>query len=87
MNDYVVVCTFAAGTTPQAIADLVAEEQVIAARLQAAGRLGAVRISMARRTVFLDVAATDEQAARRTVEELPMATLWDLEVFPVTAPG
>ena len=42
MNDYVVVCTFAAGTTPQAIADLVAEEQVIAARLQAAGRLGAV---------------------------------------------
>ncbi|MFM2106406.1 MAG: hypothetical protein RL338_1438 [Chloroflexota bacterium] len=42
---------------------------------------------MARRTVFLEVAAADEIDARRTVEELPMAKPRDLEVFPLTPPG
>ncbi len=49
--------------------------------------LRAVRVSVARDNVFLDVSAEDAAGAEATVRRLPMAKWWDLEVYQVHAPA
>ena len=87
MSTFFVVCTFKPGATEEAIRALVPAEQTAASALQAAGRIGAIHIAPPpQRKVFIEVDASDLAAAERAVRELPMATLWDLDVYPVVAP-
>lgn len=87
MSTFIVVCSFKPDTTEEAIRTLVPAEQASASTLQAAGRLGAIHIAPPpRRKVVIEVMASDLVAAEQTVHELPMATLWDLDTYPVVAP-
>ena len=65
---------------------VVAEEVAQVRALTAAGRLGAVHISPSRGRVFLEVRAGNEMDARATVESLPMAAWWDIDVYPTMGP-
>ena len=60
------------------IAEEVAEVQI----LKSEGRLGSVHVSPTRGRVFLEVTAEDAAAAQTTVQTLPMAKWWDIDVHP-----
>jgi len=87
MSEFMVVCTFKPGTDMTEVRAVVAEERVAAAALQTAGRLTAIRLATPHGKVFLEVVADDIASAQATVEELPMAKWWDLEVYPLVAPA
>ncbi|MDH6531901.1 muconolactone delta-isomerase [Aurantimicrobium minutum] len=87
MNAFMVVCTFKPGTNMDDVFAVVAEEQAAVQSLQSAGRLESVKLSLGRGTVFLEVRAENPVAAATTVEELPMAKWWNLDVFPLGAPS
>ena len=87
MTTHMVVCTFQPGTVMSEVFAVVEEERAQVAALVADGRMGSVHLSPERGTVFLEVFAEDDDAARSTVETLPMARWWDLDVFPVAAPA
>ena len=86
MGTFVVVASFSAETDLPQMNAVIAEEVAQVRRLTAEGRLGAVHVSPMRGRVFLEVHADDEVGARVTVETLPMAKWWDLEVYPTMAP-
>ena len=86
MTTFMVVCTFKPGTEMSEVFAVVAEEVAQVAALEAEGRIGAVHLSLGRGTVFLEIFADDVAGAVETVETLPMAKWWDLDVFPVAAP-
>jgi hypothetical protein len=41
----------------------------------------------ARKTAFLHVNAASEEEAVGLIKSLPMATWWELDVYPLNAPG
>lgn len=86
MSTFIAVCTFTPEATMEAITALAPAERTAAADLRAAGRLGTIHIALPRRTVFIEVNAADKAAAEATLRELPMAPLWAIDVFEVTAP-
>jgi muconolactone delta-isomerase len=86
MNSFMMVCTFKPGTVMDEVSAVAADEQAKVRSLQDASRMGAVRLSLARGTVFLEVFAEDSNAAETTVHELPMAKWWDLESYPLAGP-
>ena len=86
MNTYMVVCTFAASVPWEQVTAMVAQEQQAAAALRAEGVLAAVRVSVARDKVFLEVLADDADGARAVVNRLPMAVFWGLEVYEIAVP-
>ena len=86
MAAFMVVATFKEGTVMDEVFAVVAEEQAQVAALAADGRLGTVQLSLARGTVFIETFADDADAAKATVETLPMAKWWDLDVFPLAPP-
>jgi len=87
VSTLVVVCSFKSDTTEQAIGALVAAERPAAVALQKSGRIGFIHIAPPpRRKVFIEVTADDATSAEETVNELPMAMLWDLDTYPVVAP-
>jgi hypothetical protein len=87
MSTFIVVCSFKPNTTEEAIGALVAAERSAAAALQKSGRIGFIHIAPPpRRKVFIEVTADDVTSAEETVNELPMAVLWDLDTYPVVAP-
>ena len=86
MSTFIAVCTFTPEATMESITTLAPAERTAAADLQAAGRLGTIHIALPRRTVFIEVNAVDKAAAEATVHELPMAPLWVIDTYEVTAP-
>ena len=86
MATYLVVAVFKPDTVMDEVFAVVAEEQARVKALEAEGRMGAIRISMPRRTIFLEVFGDDEAAALATVRTLPMSKWWDVDVFPITPP-
>ena len=64
------------------IAEEVAQVQV----LRAEGRRGSLHLSPLRGRVFMEVFAEDQDAARTTVQTLPMAKWWDIDIYPTVAP-
>jgi muconolactone delta-isomerase len=86
MSTYMVVATFSPATDLPAMNTVIAEEVAQVDRLSAEGRLGSLHISPSRGAVFLEVHADDELAARATVQTLPMARWWDLDIFPLMTP-
>ena len=88
MEKFMVVCTFKQGTEMSDVYDVVAEEQAKAAELQAAGKIGAIHLAtLSRGTVFIEAFAATLEEATSTIQSLPMAIWWDIDVFPLSAPG
>lgn len=88
MNKYMVVCTFKEGTVMSDVYDVIADEQAKAAELQSAGKIGPIHLAtLSRGTVFIETFATSEEDATAIVQSLPMAVWWDIDVFPLSAPG
>ena len=83
---FIAVASFSPETDLPQMNAVIAEEVAQVRRLTEEGRVGAVHVSPARGRVFLEVMASDEADARATVETLPMAAWWDIDVFPTMAP-
>jgi muconolactone delta-isomerase len=86
LDTFMVVCTFKPETVMDDVFAVVAEEQAQIRELEAEGRIGAIHLSMARRTVFLEIFATDADSAEQTVRTLPMSKWWDLDLYPTAPP-
>ena len=88
MESFMVVCTFKQGTEMSDVYAVVAEEQAKAAELQSAGKIGAIHLAtLSRGTVFIEAFAATLEEATSTIQSLPMAIWWDIDVFPLSAPG
>ena len=88
MNGYMVVCTFKEGTVMKDVYDVIAEEQAKANELQVAGKLGSIYLAtLSRGTVFIETFAESVEEATAVIASLPMARWWDIDVFPLSAPG
>lgn len=87
METFMVICTFKPDTIMDEVFAVVAEEQAQVAVLEHQGRVGAIDLSLARGTVFIKTFAESPAEAAATIETLPMAKWWDLDVFPIAAPA
>jgi muconolactone delta-isomerase len=88
MEKFMVVCTFKQGTEMSDVYAVVAEEQAKAAELQATGKIGAIHLAtLSRGTVFIETFAATLEEATSIIQSLPMAIWWDIDVFPLSAPG
>jgi hypothetical protein len=87
MNSYMVVATFKEGVTQEEIRALIPAEQVQVKLLEEQGLLGSIKVAMPKRTVFLEAFGQDDQRVLETIHSLPLAALWDIEVFPTTPPA
>ena len=87
MNSFMVVATFKDGVTPDDIRGLIPAEQAQAKLLEEQGLLGSIKVAMPKRTVFLEAFGQDDQSILETIHSLPLAALWDIEVFPTTPPA
>lgn len=86
MPTFMVVAAFSPETDLPQMNAVVAEEVARVHALRAEGRLGAVHVSPARGRVFLEVHEADAAAARSTVDSLPMARWWEIDVHETMAP-
>ena len=82
-----VVATFKEGITQEEIRALIPAEQVQAKLLEEQGLLGSIKVAMPKRTVFLEAFGQDDQNVLETIHSLPLAAVWDIEVFPTTLPA
>ena len=82
-----VVATFREGVTQEEIRALIPAEQAQAKLLEAQGLIGVIKVAMPKRTVFIEVFGQDDQSALETIYSLPLAKLWDIELFPITPPA
>ena len=82
-----VVATFKDGVTPDDIRALIPTEQAQAKLLEEQGLLGSIKVAMPKRTVFLEAFGQDDQSILETIHSLPLAALWDIEIFPTTPPA
>lgn len=87
MNSYMVIATFKEGITQDEIRALIPAEQAHAKVLEERGLLGFIKVAMPRRTVFLEAFGVDDQSILETINSLPLATLWDIEIFLTTPPA
>lgn len=88
MDKFMVVCTFRKGTVMSDVYAVVPEEQAKAAELQSAGKIGPIHLAtVSRGTVFIETFASSVEEAMSIVQSLPLATWWDIDVFPLSAPG
>ena len=87
MSEFMVVCTFKEGTDMADVMAVVAQERSAVADLQAAGSLGVVKLATPQGKVFLQVHAEDAASALVTVETLPMAAWWNIEVYAIVPPA
>lgn len=83
---YIAVASFSPENDLPSMSAVIAEEVAHVRALTAEGRLKAVHVSPTRGRVFLDVIAESEDEARATVETLPMARWWEIEVYPTMGP-
>ena len=82
-----VVATFKEDASQEEIRELIPAEQAQAKLLEEQGLLGSIKVSMPKRTVFLEAFGHDNQSILETINSLPLAALWDIEVFPTTPPA
>ena len=87
MNKYMVVCTFQPGLAWEEVTAMVPEEMEVAKALEAEGILSAIRVSVARDKVFLEVSADDVDQASATVQRLPMSKWWELDLYQIAVPA
>ena len=82
-----VVATFKDGVTPEDIRALIPAEQLQAKTLVEQGVLGFIKVAMPKRTVFLEAFGEDDKSVISTIQTLPFAAIWNIEVFPTTPPA
>ena len=82
-----VVATFKEDASQEEIRALIPAEQAQAKLLEAQGLLGSIKVSMPKRTVFIEAFGEDDNAVLETIHSLPLAVLWNIEVFPTTPPA
>ena len=82
-----VVATFKDGVTPEDIRALIPAEQAQAKTLVEQGVLGFIKVAMPKRTVFLEAFGKDDASVLSTIQTLPFAAIWKIEVFPTTPPA
>ena len=82
-----VVATFKEGVTQEEIRALIPAEQAQAKLLEEQGLIGVIKVAMPKRTVFIEAFGQDDQSALETIHSLPLAKLWDIELFPITPPA
>ena len=82
-----VVATFKEGVTQEEIRALIPAEQAQAKLLVEQGLIGVIKVAMPKRTVFIEAFSQDDQSALETIYSLPLAKLWDIELFPITPPA
>ena len=82
-----VVATFKEGVTQEEIRALIPAEQAQAKSLEEQGLIGVIKVAMPKRTVFIEAFGQDDQSALETIYSLPLAKLWDIELFPITPPA
>ena len=82
-----VVATFKEGVTQDEIRALIPAEQLQAKLLEEQGLLGSIKVAMPKRTVFLEAFGQDDQSVLETIHSLPLAALWEIEVFLTTPPA
>lgn len=87
MKSFMVVAKFKDGVTPEQIRELIPAEQVRAKQLEEQGFLGAIRVAMPKRTVFLEAFGESEEIVVETISSLPLAVVWNLEFFETTPPA
>ena len=87
MNSYIVLARFKEGVTPEDIRALIPAEQAQAKLLEERGLLGFIKVAMPKRTVFLEAFGEDDASVMATIKSLPFFAIWDIEVFPTTAPA
>lgn len=81
------VATFKDGVTPEDIRALIPAEQVQAKVLEELGLIGFIKVAMSKRTVFIEAFGEDDHAVFETIHSLPLAALWNVEMFPTTPPA
>ena len=87
MNSYMVVASFKEGVTQEEIRALVPAEQERAKLLVEEGLLGQIKVAMSKRTVFLEAFGHDDESVLETIQSLPLAVPWDIEIFLTTPPA
>ena len=87
MKSFMVVARFKDAVTPEDIKSLIPAEVIQAKILEDKGLLGTIKVAMPKRTVFLEVFAESETQATESIESLPMAAIWDFELFETTPPA
>ena len=86
MATFIAVASFSPETDLPQMYAVMAEEVARVHLLMAEGRLKAVHASPTRGRAFLEVIAESEEEARATVESLPMAQWWEIDLYPTTGP-
>ena len=86
MSTFIAVASFSPETDLPLMTAVIDEEVAQVRVLTEEGRLKAVHVSPTRGRVFLEVVAAGEDEARATVETLPMAQWWEIDVYPTMAP-
>ena len=86
MPTFIAVASFSPETDLPLMTTVIAEEVAQVRALTEEGRLKAVHVSPMRGRVFLEVIAGSEDEATQTVETLPMAQWWEIDVYPTMAP-
>ncbi len=84
MSEFMVVSTFKPGTVMAEVMTVVEAEKAAVKALQAEGRLGQIFLAVPHGKVFIEAFGDDAQSAEANVNALPMATWWDLEVYPLS---
>ena len=87
MKEFIFVCTFLENTTSEQIKELIPAEQVAAKILEDQGAIGKIRVAGPKRTVFIEAYAESEELAKSNILSLPLAKLWNIEVFETTPPA
>jgi len=82
-----VVATFKESVTQEEIRALIPAEQAQAKLLEEQGFIGVIKVAMPKRTVFIEAFGQDDQSALENIYSLPLAKLWDIELFPITPPA
>ena len=86
MGTFIAMASFSPETDLPQMQTVIAEEVAQVEELRSEGSLGAVHVSAAKGRVFIEVIADDEDSARATIEMLPMAKWWVIEIFPTQGP-
>ena len=87
MQTFMIVSTFKAEATMEQIQALIPAEQARAKELEALGIITSIKISMPKKTAFIETAGENQEIVMDAILSLPMAAIWDIEVFPTTPPS
>ncbi|MEI7540921.1 MAG: hypothetical protein WCJ89_05525 [Actinomycetes bacterium] len=81
------MATFKEGVTPEDIRPLIPEEQKQAKLLEDQGLIGSIKVAMPKKTVFIEAFGSDQESVLHSIETLPLAKLWNIELFETTPPA